>query len=95
MESTIQYTILGSQVRVTLKKCKAEEWPRLLHTRDKVRKIYYDIGALNLMDEEEKVRRPLQLDISDSSDSDEDKRPYFVFSDLDSDYDFDIPNDDV
>ncbi|KAH1014972.1 putative ATP-dependent RNA helicase TDRD12 [Dendroctonus ponderosae] len=97
VKKSIEYAILGSEVRVCLTKMKESEWPRLLYSEEKVLKIYYDISAINIEEDvEESKYRPLDLNISDSSSDEDEAGPYyFVCSDLDSDYDFDIPNDDA
>ncbi|XP_050301162.1 putative ATP-dependent RNA helicase TDRD12 [Anthonomus grandis grandis] len=90
VESTCQHTILGSQIRVTLKKRTEGEWPRLLRTSEKMRKITYDTGAIKV--DEGKPRKFLDLGLSDSSSAGDDEY-YYDVSELDSEYDFDIPND--
>ncbi|XP_030757760.1 putative ATP-dependent RNA helicase TDRD12 [Sitophilus oryzae] len=93
VEKTYEYTILGSQVRITLKKSKDAEWPRLLLKAERNRKVHYDISMLKDNDERRKM---LDLGFGDSSESDSDSEGYnyHICSDLDSEYDYDIANDD-
>lgn len=97
VKKSIEYAILGFEVRVCLTKIKESDWPRLLFSEEKVRKIYYDTSAINIEEVvDESNYKPLHLNISDSSSDEDEAGPhYFVCSDLDSDYDFDIPNDDA
>ncbi|XP_066139351.1 putative ATP-dependent RNA helicase TDRD12 [Euwallacea fornicatus] len=93
--STVQHTILGAQIRVTLNKSYAEMWPRLLFSQEKVRKLYYDVTTIEVDEDSSKRKRFMDLNISDSSSEDDDNNDamYIVCSDLDSEYDCDVPDD--
>ncbi|XP_066253604.1 putative ATP-dependent RNA helicase TDRD12 [Euwallacea similis] len=93
--STVQHTILGAQIRVTLKKSNAEMWPRLLFSQEKIRKLYYDVTTLKVDDDNGKRKRVMELNISDSSSEDGDNNDamYVACSDLDSEYDCDQPDE--
>lgn len=93
VESTVQHTSMGRQIRVVLTKRKEELWPRMLFTKEKVQNLQYDLETVQI--EEEKPRRILTLpeefgeNIAGNSD-DEDQLRYFDISDRESIYEEDI-----
>ncbi|KAL1513503.1 hypothetical protein ABEB36_002907 [Hypothenemus hampei] len=94
VKGAVHYTIFGSEIKVFLEKINNIQWPRLLFSSEKVRNIHYDLFLINCEDDNDEKRTLLKLGLDDISSDEEDcKRPYFVCSDLDSDYDMDLPED--
>lgn len=89
---SMQHVQGGSDIKVILTKTKIIEWPRLILSKQKTRNIHYDLSRLDIQEEKPKkiLELPKELDgfYSDSEDL-----MYEVYSDLDSDFDNDIPQD--
>ncbi|CAG9860602.1 unnamed protein product [Phyllotreta striolata] len=90
-----QDTLFGHGIKVTLKKIKKIEWPRLTLSHKKYKNITYDLQTLCENEEEKNVllQLPKDLDIEDDDELGEDEPMYVVESDLDSDLDVELPMD--
>lgn len=91
--NSIQYTLSGPDIRITLTKCKVLEWPRLLLSKQRTRNIHYDLTMLTVEDQHKRfLEIPKDVDDSDST-GDERDMMYYVYSDLDSEFDAELEQD--
>lgn len=92
--NTMQYTLAGPDIRITLTKLKTSDWPRLILSKQRARNIHYDLTMLKV---EEPHRRFLEIpkEVDEDSDYDENERDmmYYVCSDLDSEFDEELKSD--
>ncbi|CAG9824921.1 unnamed protein product [Phaedon cochleariae] len=92
---SMQHTSPGPDIRITLVKTKPIDWPRLILAKQRARNIHYDLANMAVADDEPKrfLQLPKELQDVDSDGDDGEGPMYHVTSDLDSDFDVDLPHD--
>lgn len=65
VQSTFQHSSCGSYIKVTLTKCKEEEWPRLILITERMRNIKYDFSQCTVPEEQKKL---ISIDVKDDDD---------------------------
>lgn len=92
--NSLQYTLDGLDIRITLIKGKTTDWPRLVLSKQYIRHIHYDLTTLKF---DETRRRFLEIpqEVDNDSDSDENicDMMYNVYSDLDSEFDEELKHE--
>lgn len=92
--NSVQYSLSELDVRIILTKSKSKDWPRLILSEQRTRNIHYDLNMLPVEDETRKfLEIPKELDDS-GSDDDVIDMMYCVCSDVDSEFDEDLPESD-
>ncbi|VEN46583.1 unnamed protein product [Callosobruchus maculatus] len=91
---TMQHTATGLDVRITLIKKNYIEWPRLILAKHKPRNIHYDVSMLQVKEETKRVLQlPKELDDEEEESDNDLDMCYEVYSDMDSDFDQEVPHD--
>lgn len=92
--SSLQYTLSGLDIRITLTKSKNTEWPRLILSKQPARNIHYDLTMMKVEEHHKKfLEIPKDVD-SDSEPSDGERdMMYHVYSDLDSEFDAELDDE--
>lgn len=89
----MQHTSAGLDIRIILIKEKNIDWPRLILSKQKTRNIHFDVAMIQCEEEHKKILE-LPKEVEDkNSDDEEIDVMYNVCSDLDSEFDDEIPCD--
>lgn len=93
--ASVQHTVSGPDVRITLTKSKSIEWPRLILTKQYTRNIHYDLSMLEVNEERHLKFMEIaqKVDVDSESDDGEIDMMYENYSDLDSEFDYDQESD--
>lgn len=91
----VEHSVVGPEIRITLRKVKNEEWPRLILSKERAWNIRYDFDSIP--EEKQVKKRILQLpkELDDDSDSNDDVIDimYHNVSDIESEFDEDLEED--
>ncbi|XP_044764410.1 putative ATP-dependent RNA helicase TDRD12 [Coccinella septempunctata] len=94
VEKNFKHNLGGLEIKVTLTKNKEEEWPKLSRSKKRLRNVYYMLSKEEMEDKDDKK---LFLDFGEEfhmeTDNESDGAIFDVYTDEDSEYEQEIPDD--
>lgn len=95
VEKEFTHKLGGLDVKIILNKNKEEEWPKLSRSKNRLRNVHYLLSKEELEEDEDDGKLFLDLgkDLADISESESDDAIFDVYSDRDSEYELDLPED--